>query len=146
VTITGTARRLHDPAVPDQARGGSGAARLPASAPQPGGTMLGVSLAEVELPARCLCFGDTNDYGFLTLLRDAFPGVRRMGKNGQPTNNIGLPDEPPRHSGGNQFVFVDGHVACLPFPGGQWKDGAPWVVPDMSMYSRTGKWEVDPLP
>jgi prepilin-type N-terminal cleavage/methylation domain-containing protein/prepilin-type processing-associated H-X9-DG protein len=114
--------------------------------PQPGGTMLGVSLAEVVKPSRCLCFGDTNDYGFTTLLRDAMPGVRRKENSGPPINNIGLPYEPPRHSGGNQFVFVDGHVAWLPFPGGQWKDGAPWVVPDMSMYSRTGQWEAAPLP
>ena len=43
------------------------------------------------------------------------------------------------------FAFVDGHVQRLRFPGGRWADGGPWVVPDMSMYSRTGRWETRPV-
>jgi hypothetical protein len=41
---------------------------------------------------------------------------------------------------------VDGHVQWLRFPGGQYEDGGPWVIPDMSMYSRTGRWETGRLP
>jgi prepilin-type N-terminal cleavage/methylation domain-containing protein/prepilin-type processing-associated H-X9-DG protein len=106
----------------------------------------GVALAEVVVPAHCFFYGDTNDDAFITLLRDAMPGVRRNGDPNAQTNALGLPYEPPRHGGGNNFVFVDGHVRWLPFPGGLWIDGGPWVVPDMSMYSHTGQWEKQPVP
>jgi prepilin-type processing-associated H-X9-DG protein len=43
--------------------------------------------------------------------------------------------EPPRHRGGNNFAFVDGHVQWLRFPGGRGPMGgmseARAVVPDM---------------
>jgi prepilin-type N-terminal cleavage/methylation domain-containing protein/prepilin-type processing-associated H-X9-DG protein len=107
---------------------------------------VGVALSEVASPSRCFFYGDTNDYLYITLLRDAMPGVRKGGEADATTNDIGKPYEPPRHTGGNNFVFVDGHVQWLPFPGGRWSDGGPWVVPDMSMYSRTGKWEANPVP
>jgi prepilin-type N-terminal cleavage/methylation domain-containing protein/prepilin-type processing-associated H-X9-DG protein len=96
---------------------------------------IGVTLSEVAAPAHCFFYGDTNDRYFLTLLRDAMPGVVA------PSSAY----EPPRHSGGNNFDFVDGHVEWLRFPGGRWVDGGPWVVPDMSMYSRTGHWETAPI-
>jgi prepilin-type processing-associated H-X9-DG protein len=70
------------------------------------------------------------------------PGVGSR-EGGEPP---GIPYEPPRHGGGNNFVFVDGHVQWLRFPGGRWTDGGPWVVEDMSMYSRTGRWETAPVP
>ena len=106
----------------------------------------GINLAEVAVPAHCLFYGDTNDYLFITLLRDAMPGVRQGGDPNATTNDIGKPYEPPRHGGGNNFAFVDGHVEWLRFPGGRWIDGGAWVVPDMSMYSRTGRWEMHPVP
>ena len=105
----------------------------------------GVLLSEVSTPSHCFFYGDTNDYLFITLLRDAMPGVRRGGHAQTAANDLGQPYEPPRHTGGNNFVFVDGHVQWLRFPGGQWIDGGPWVVPDMSMYSRTGRWETEPV-
>lgn len=108
--------------------------------------LIGVRLAEVATPAHTFFYGDTNDYGFITLLRQTMPGVRKGGKAEATTNEIGMPYEPPRHNGGNNFAFVDGHVKWLPFPGGRWIDGGPWVAPDMSMYSRTGHWESAPVP
>lgn len=109
-----------------------------------GNAVVGVGLAEVVEPSRCLFYGDTNDYAFITLLRDAMPGVRDPAN---PTRNLlGKAYEPPRHGEGNQFVFVDGHVEWLRFPGGKWVDGGAWVIPDMSKYSRTGRWEPDPVP
>jgi prepilin-type N-terminal cleavage/methylation domain-containing protein/prepilin-type processing-associated H-X9-DG protein len=111
------------------------------------GWMVGVTLAEVAAPSRCFFLGDTNDYELLTLLREAMPGVGRPGRPGRAeVNEVGARFEPPRHGGGNQFAFVDGHVQWLPFPGGRWIDGGPWVVPDMSMYSRTGQWETARVP
>jgi prepilin-type processing-associated H-X9-DG protein len=110
------------------------------------GLVVGVTLAEVAVPAHCFFYGDTNDYVFITLLRQAMPGVRRGANPDAATNEVGAPYEPPRHSGGNNFVFVDGHLQWLRFPGGRWLDGGPWVVPDMSMYSRTGRWETAPVP
>jgi prepilin-type N-terminal cleavage/methylation domain-containing protein/prepilin-type processing-associated H-X9-DG protein len=107
--------------------------------------VIGVFLSEVAEPSRCFFYGDTNDYLFITLLREAMPGVRKGGESDAATNDIGRPYEPPRHSGGNNFVFVDGHVKWLRFPGGRWTDGGPWVVPDMAMYSRTGRWETGPV-
>jgi prepilin-type N-terminal cleavage/methylation domain-containing protein/prepilin-type processing-associated H-X9-DG protein len=108
------------------------------------GTAIGVSSAEVLFPSHTFFYGDTNDYYYQTLLRDAMPGVRNPK---QPDKDLlGYPYEAPRHGEGNVFVFVDGHVQWLRFPGGQWIDGGPWVVPDMSMYSRTGRWEPKPLP
>jgi prepilin-type N-terminal cleavage/methylation domain-containing protein/prepilin-type processing-associated H-X9-DG protein len=96
---------------------------------------VGVNLCEVVAPAHCFFYGDTNDQDFLTLLRETMPGVGSLSSG----------YEPPRHSAGNNFAFVDGHVQWLRFPGGQWIDGGPWVVPDMSMYSRTGRWETAPV-
>jgi prepilin-type N-terminal cleavage/methylation domain-containing protein/prepilin-type processing-associated H-X9-DG protein len=108
--------------------------------------VIGVTLVEVSEPSHCFFYGDTNDYYFITLLREAMPGVRKGGEADAATNDLGQPYEPPRHTGGNNFVFVDGHVKWLRFPGGRWIDGGPWVVPDMSMYSRTGQWEAAPIP
>jgi prepilin-type N-terminal cleavage/methylation domain-containing protein/prepilin-type processing-associated H-X9-DG protein len=106
----------------------------------------GVTLAEVAVPAHCFFYGDTNDDQFITLLREAMPGARSDREDAAGTNPLGRPYEPPRHDGGNNFMFVDGHVQWLPFPGGRWIDGGPWVVADMSMYSRTGRWEAEPVP
>jgi prepilin-type processing-associated H-X9-DG protein len=108
--------------------------------------VVGVTQAEVTTPAHCFFYGDTNDYAYITLLREAMPGVRRAGDPHAATNEVGMAYEPPRHAGGNNFAFADGHVQWLRFPGGRWVDGGPWVVPEMSMYSRTGRWESEPVP
>jgi len=99
----------------------------------------GVGLAEVANPANTFFYGDCNDDPRQTLWRDVMPGVEDPAKPGRDTN--GNPFEPARHSGGNNFVFVDGHAKWFRLPGGLYEDGGPWVVPEMSMYSRTGKWE-----
>lgn len=104
----------------------------------------GVSLVEVVNPANTFFYGDTNDDPRQTLAREAMPGVRTP--NDPKRDWWGNPYEPPRHSGGNSFVFVDGHAKWLRFQGGLFSDGGPWVVPDMSMYSRTGQWESTAVP
>ena len=52
---------------------------------------VGVTLAEVAAPTRCFFYGDTNDDGYITLLREAMPGV--IGAPGSGTNPLGMPDE-----------------------------------------------------
>jgi prepilin-type N-terminal cleavage/methylation domain-containing protein/prepilin-type processing-associated H-X9-DG protein len=104
--------------------------------------VVGVLLSEVAQPSRCLFAGDTNDSYLLALRRESMPGVAQPKPDG---TGVFVP-EPPRHSGGNNFAFVDGHVQWLPFPGGKASDGGPQVVPDMSIYSRTGRWEDQPVP
>jgi prepilin-type N-terminal cleavage/methylation domain-containing protein/prepilin-type processing-associated H-X9-DG protein len=104
----------------------------------------GVSLAEVASPSNTFFYGDTNDTPRQTLWRDVMPGVQSP-KNPAKDNN-GQPYEPPRHSGGNSFVFVDGHAKWLKLQGGTFADGGRWFVSDMSMYSRTGKWEDAAVP
>jgi prepilin-type N-terminal cleavage/methylation domain-containing protein/prepilin-type processing-associated H-X9-DG protein len=106
----------------------------------------GLSLSEVAVPGHCFFFGDTNDFFFLTLLRGTMPGVRKEGDWQPPLNDLDMAYEPTRHGGGNHFAFVDGHVQWLPFPGGRLEDGGPRVVPEMNMYSRTGRWEIGPVP
>jgi prepilin-type processing-associated H-X9-DG protein len=59
----------------------------------------------------------------MTLLRDAMPGTGSSGPHGKGTNPLGMPYEPPRHGGGNNFAFVDGHVQWLRFPGGHERSG-----------------------
>ena len=104
----------------------------------------GVSLAEVATPANTFFYGDTNDDPRQTLWRDVMAGVQNPKNPAKDTN--GNPYEAPRHTGGNSFVFVDGHAKWLRLPGGTFTDGGPWVVPDMSMYSRTGQWEDKAVP
>jgi prepilin-type N-terminal cleavage/methylation domain-containing protein/prepilin-type processing-associated H-X9-DG protein len=104
----------------------------------------GVSLSEVATPANTFFYGDTNDDPRQTLWRDVMPGVQSPKNAAKDVN--GNPYEPPRHSGGNSFVFVDGHSKWLRFQGGSFTDGGPWIVPDMSMYSRTGQWEDKRVP
>jgi prepilin-type N-terminal cleavage/methylation domain-containing protein/prepilin-type processing-associated H-X9-DG protein len=101
----------------------------------------GVNLSEVPMPSCSFFYGDCNDDPRQTLWRDVMPGVQNPTNPAKDTN--GNAYEPPRHSGGNSFVFVDGHAKWLKFPGGTYIDGGPWVVPDMWMYSRTGQWEAN---
>src|SRR5216684_1968597 len=69
--------------------------------------VIGVLMAEVMTPSHTFFYGDTNDYLFITLLREAMPGVRQGGAADAATNDIGKPYEPPRHSEGNNFAFVE---------------------------------------
>ena len=124
---------------------GDGLVRL--VAPEQGRAFVeGVTLAEVAVPAHCFSYGDSNDDLFITLLREAMAGARSDRTDAVSSNPLGQAYEPPRHGEGNNFVFVDGHAEWLRFPGGRWIDGGPWVVPDMSMYSRTGRWETAGVP
>jgi prepilin-type N-terminal cleavage/methylation domain-containing protein/prepilin-type processing-associated H-X9-DG protein len=103
------------------------------------GVMEGVALSEVTDGSRCFFLGDTNDQHLLTLWREAMPGVRARRDQVRPGAPSPAEDdryEPPRHSGGNNFAFVDGHVRWLPFVAGEAADGGPQVVPDLQMYVR----------
>jgi prepilin-type N-terminal cleavage/methylation domain-containing protein/prepilin-type processing-associated H-X9-DG protein len=104
----------------------------------------GVTLAEVANPANTFFYGDTNDDPRQTLWRDVAPGTRNPKTPNKDPNGNNY--EPPRHSDGNSYVFVDGHSKWLRLPGGTFTDGGPWTVPDMSMYSRTGQWEDKRVP
>jgi prepilin-type processing-associated H-X9-DG protein len=105
----------------------------------PFGMLQGVMLAEVRDGARCFFLGDTNDQHLLSLWREAMPGVRARRDHVGPGSGAAPEEdlyEPPRHSGGNNFAFVDGHVRWLPFVAGPAVDGGPQVVPDLRMYAR----------
>ena len=104
----------------------------------------GVSLAEVVAPSQTFFYGDTNDDPRQTLWRDVAPGVKSP--SNPSTDWGGNAYEAPRHTDGNCFVYCDGHAKWLKFIGGTYIDGGPWTVQDMSQYSRTGKWETNPVP
>src|SRR5216684_254942 len=61
--------------------------------PATGGTagVIGVMMSEIAMPSHCFFYGDTNDYLFITLLREAMPGVRRGGEADASTNDLGKP-------------------------------------------------------
>jgi prepilin-type N-terminal cleavage/methylation domain-containing protein/prepilin-type processing-associated H-X9-DG protein len=104
----------------------------------------GIGLSEVATPANTFFYGDTNDDPRQTLWRDVAPGTKHPTRAGKDPNGNNY--EPPRHSDGNNYVFVDGHAKWLRLPGGTFHDGGPWTVPEMSMYSRTGQWEDKRVP
>ena len=43
-------------------------------------------------------------------------------------------------------MFIAGHAKWLKLPGGKFADSGPWIVPERSMYSRTGQWEDKAVP
>jgi prepilin-type processing-associated H-X9-DG protein len=99
------------------------------------GSPVGVGLSEVVDAPYCFFFGDTNDYLYVTLFRAAMPWVSSDGTAAAGALAPRMAGEPPRHRGGNNFAFVDGHVQWLRFPGGRGPMGgmseARAVVPDM---------------
>jgi prepilin-type N-terminal cleavage/methylation domain-containing protein/prepilin-type processing-associated H-X9-DG protein len=90
--------------------------------------MLGIALAGVSAPANMLMLGDTAD----TIV----PGLGRGDLNlvkGGACDNLRKSNW-PRHTGGNNLVYVDGHSKWYRYNNTILADGDPSVVPDVCTY------------
>jgi prepilin-type N-terminal cleavage/methylation domain-containing protein/prepilin-type processing-associated H-X9-DG protein len=93
----------------------------------------GVALASVAAPATCLMMGDNVEPPLSSLqLAWMKPVPASDGSNCKKT----LGASNPRHTGGYNFVYVDGHAKYNKYSGAQTGYGEPASVPNMCSYFR----------
>ena len=72
-------------------------------------TQVGVTLAAVAAPAQCLLEGDSNEPPRSSIQLEALAPGNFGGYNGDPCFSVTHPNK-QRHTGGHNFVYVDGHA------------------------------------
>ncbi|MDX1931471.1 MAG: DUF1559 domain-containing protein [Capsulimonadales bacterium] len=96
----------------------------------------GVVLASVAAPAQVLMFGDTTEPPLSSL---TISWMRPAAQTGTDSNcRRTLSANNPRHTGGNNFVYVDGHAKWQRYANQPTNyDGLPSSIRDMCSYFRT---------
>ena len=98
-------------------------------------------LTGLEVPLTTLFLARVNlESGEITYCNAGHPPALLFRENHEVEE---LPSCGPVLGAISRASFANGNAQLL--PGGRWMDGGPWVVPDMSMYSRTGRWESGPV-
>jgi prepilin-type N-terminal cleavage/methylation domain-containing protein/prepilin-type processing-associated H-X9-DG protein len=96
---------------------------------------VGVPLASISSPAMCLMEGDTFELPRMSIQLNALRPANWPGYTDTPCERA-IRGSAPRHNGGNNFVFTDGHAKWYRYDGRATNYGEPASVADLCMYYR----------
>jgi prepilin-type processing-associated H-X9-DG protein len=94
--------------------------------------LLGVPLSRIVSPAQTIMLGDTGDTMVPGLGREWLPLTSPIADQCERLRKFNW----PRHNGGNNMVYADGHAKWYQFNNTILNDGLPAVVPDVCQYFR----------
>lgn len=94
--------------------------------------LLGIRLSEIIAPAQILMLGDTADTMVPGLGRDYLPLLSPNADLCERLRKFNW----PRHNGGNNMIYADGHAKWYRYNNTILNDGLPAVVPDVCQYFR----------
>lgn len=95
-----------------------------------GTALTGITLGAMTTPAQLILLGDTADTTVAGLGRS---DLSLLNGSTDPCDNVRKQNW-PRHSGGNNLVYCDGHAKYYHYNNTLLKDGNPAVVPDVCTY------------
>jgi prepilin-type N-terminal cleavage/methylation domain-containing protein/prepilin-type processing-associated H-X9-DG protein len=94
---------------------------------------VGLPLAAVAAPAQCLMEGDSNEPPRTSIQLNALRPANWPGYTDTPCESV-VRAGSPRHTGGNNFVYVDGHAKFQRYDGRATNFGDPASVADLCQY------------
>ncbi len=101
---------------------------------------VGKALASVAAPANVFLEADTNEPPLSSMDLDAMRPANYVRPDGFKYDDSGSPcyvlthSGAPHHLGGNDFLYVDGHVKYQKYPGSNTNFGSPSSAPDLCSY------------